>query len=134
MVKNNSWEWLIQGFKIELETQVKPKTVKDYCSHISYFVRWIQVNNKGYPNSISKRYIQEFLHYVASAPATFTTGNGTLRLVQRDENSRWHHYFPLKRFFTWAFNEGYLEQNPIDDITLKPPDAAPEAILSAVTT
>ena len=24
-----------------------------------------------------------------------------------------------------AFNEGYLEQNPIDDITLKPPDTAP---------
>ena len=28
MVQNDSWEWLLTGFKIDLETQVKPKTVK----------------------------------------------------------------------------------------------------------
>ena len=53
------------------------------------------------------------------------TSNGAKRQIQRDENSRWHHYLPLKRFFAWAVNEGYLEQNPIDSIVLKPPDAAP---------
>ena len=46
MVQNASWEWLLQGFKIDLETQVKPKTVKDYCDHVSYFARWVQGNNK----------------------------------------------------------------------------------------
>ena len=125
MVKNVSWEWLIQGFKIELETQLKPKTVKDYCDHISYFARWSQDNNKGDLGFITKRDIQEFLHYVASTPAIFSTGNGTKRIIQRDENSRWHHYFPLKRFFTWAFTERYVEQNPVDGIALRPPDAAP---------
>jgi len=62
---------------------------------------------------------------VASTPAIFVTSNGTERRIQRDENSRWHHYYPLKRFFTWAVKEGYQEQNPIDGIALKPPKAAP---------
>ena len=125
MVQNDSWEWLLTGFKIDLETQVKPKTVKDYCDHVSYFAGWAGYNDKGTPNSITKRDIQEFLHHIASTPAIFTTGNGAKRIVQRDENSRWHHYFPLKRFFTWAVEEGYLAQNPIDTIVLKQPKAAP---------
>ena len=125
MVQNDSWEWLLTGFKIDLETQVKPKTAKDYCDHVSYFARWARDNNKGEACSITKRDIQEFLHFVASNPAIFTTGNGTRRQVQRDENSRWHHYYPLKRFFAWAVDEGYLKQNPIDTIVLKPPKAAP---------
>jgi site-specific recombinase XerD len=124
MVQNDSWEWLLTGFKFDLETQVKPKTVKDYCDHVSYFARWAEDNDKGTPSSISKRDIQEFLHYVASTPAIFSTGNGTKRIVKRDDNSRWHHYFPLKRFFTWAIGEGYLNHNPIDTIVLKPPKAA----------
>lgn len=41
----------------------------------------------------------KFLHLVASTLAIFVTGNGVKRRVQRDENSRWHHYSPLKRFF-----------------------------------
>ena len=40
MVQNMSWEWLLEGFKIALETQLKPKTIKDYCYHISYFAHW----------------------------------------------------------------------------------------------
>ena len=125
MVQDFSWEWLIQGFKIELETHLKPKTVKDYYYHLCYFSRWIQANQKGNPSSISKRDIQEYLHYIATNPAIFSPGNGTHMVVNRDENSRWHHYFPLKRFFTWALEEGYLKQNPIDGIILRPPDAAP---------
>jgi len=125
MVQNISWEWLLAGFKIDLETQVKPRTAKDYCEHISYFTRWARDNNKGDSCSITKRDIQEFLHFVASTPAIFVTSNGTERRIQRDENSRWHHYYPLKRFFTWAVKEGYQEQNPIDGIALKPPKAAP---------
>ena len=125
MVQNASWEWLLRGFKIDLETRLKPRTVKDYCDHVSYFARWAQDNNKRDPRSVTKRDIQEFLHFVASTPAIFVTGNRAKRRVQRDENSRWHHYFPLKRFFAWAVNEGYLEQNPMDGIVLKPPKAAP---------
>jgi integrase/recombinase XerD len=124
MVQSVTWEWLIQGFKIDLETQVKPKTVKDYCNHVSYFSRWVQENQKGDPPSILKRDIQEYLHYIANNPAIFSPGNGTQMTVPRDEKSRWYHYFPLKRFFTWAVNEGFLERNPVDGIILKPPDAA----------
>jgi len=125
MVQHVSWEWLLEGFNIDLETQLKPRTLKDYCDHVSYFARWAQNNNKSDPCSVTKRDIQEFLHFVASTPAIFVTSNGTERRIQRDENSRWYHYFPLKRFFTWAVNEGYLEQNPIDGIVLKPAKTAP---------
>lgn len=125
MVQNGSWQWLLEGFKIDLETQVKRRTVKDYCDHVSYFARWAQGSDRKNPGCITKRDIQDFLHFVASTPAIFTTGSGAKRQVQRDQNSRWHHYFPLKRFFTWAVNEGYLEQNPTNGIMLKPPKAAP---------
>jgi len=92
MVQNGSWEWLIEGFKIDLETQVKPKTAKDYCDHVSYLARWAQDtqdNSKKDLRSINKRDIQEFLHFVASTPAIFVTGNGAKRQVLRDDNSRW---------------------------------------------
>jgi len=125
MVQNNLWEWLREGFKIDLETQVKPRTVKDYCDHVSYFIRWAQGNGKTDPHSITKRDLQEFFHFVASTPAIFVAGNGSERQIQRNGNSRWHHYFPLKRFFRWAVNEGYLEQSPISGIILKPPKPAP---------
>jgi hypothetical protein len=42
MAEKGSWEWLIQGFRIDLETQVKLRTVKDYCDHVYYFARWNQ--------------------------------------------------------------------------------------------
>lgn len=125
MVQNNSWEWLLEGFQIDLETQVKPRTVKDYCDHISYFIRWAQGNGKTDPRFVTKRDIQEFLHFVASTPAIVVAGNGAERRIQRNGNSRWHHYLPLKRFFRWAVNERCLEQSPIDGIILKPPKSAP---------
>lgn len=125
MIQEGSWEWLTQGFRIDLETQVKPRTVKNYCDHVYYFVRWNQRNNKRDPHSVTKRDVQEVLHFVASTPAIFAPGNGAKRQIQRDENSRWHHYLPLKRFFDWAANDGYLGQNPTNGITLKRPEAAP---------
>lgn len=73
------WEWLLKGFKIDLEVQLKPKTVKDYCDHVSYFARWAQANNKRDACSITKRDIQEFLQFVACNPAIFVTGNRAKR-------------------------------------------------------
>ncbi len=125
MVQNISWDWLAQGFKIELETQLKPKTVKDYCNHVYYFAHWAEERQKNDPCSILKRDMQEYLHYIATNPAVFSPGYGITMTVPRSENSRWHHYFPLKRFFTWAKKEGYIEQNPLDNIILRPPDAVP---------
>jgi site-specific recombinase XerD len=125
MAQNISWEWLLAGFRIDLETQVKPKTIKCYCEHVSYFIRWARENNKGDPRLVTKRDIQEFLHFVASTPAVFSLPHGVKRQVQRDENSRWHHYYSLKRFFTWAVGERYLKQNPADTIVLRQPKAAP---------
>ncbi len=125
MAQTVSWDWLLTGFRIDLETQVKPKTIKGYCEHVSYFIRWARENSKDGPCSVTKRDIQEFLHFIASTPAIFSLGHGVVRRVQRDENSRWHHYYSLKRFFTWAFSEKYIKQNPIDGIILRPPKAAP---------
>jgi hypothetical protein len=49
----------------------------------------INVNNKRDLRSVTKRDIQEFLHFVASTPAIVAAGNGAKRQIQRDENSRW---------------------------------------------
>lgn len=101
MVQNGSWQWLLEGFKIDLETQVKRRTVKDYCDHVSYFARWAQGSDRKNPGCITKRDIQDFLHFVASTPAIFTTGSGAKRQVQRDQNSRQdkqssHYLFQLR--------------------------------------
>jgi hypothetical protein len=58
MVQHVSWEWLLEGFKIDLETQLKPRTLKDYCDHVSYFAQWAQDNSKSDPHSITKRNMQ----------------------------------------------------------------------------
>jgi len=125
MAQTVSWDWLLTGFRIELETQVQPKTIKCYFEHVSYFIRWAWKNSKDGPCSVTKRDIQELLHFIVSTPVIFSLGHGIVRYVQRDKNSRWHHYYSLKRFFTWASSEKYIKQNLIDDIVLKPQKAAP---------
>jgi site-specific recombinase XerD len=123
---NGSWEWLLEGFRFDLETQVKRRTVEYYYSHVSYFVRWCQNDGKiANPRYVTKHDVQSFLHYIASNPAAVVAGNGTIRKIPRNEASRWHYYIPLKRFFSWSVSEGYLKQNPMDGIVLKRPKPPP---------
>jgi hypothetical protein len=37
-----STEWLLKGFKYDLETTVRPKTVEYYTGEIRRFLRWAE--------------------------------------------------------------------------------------------
>ena len=63
MVRNGIWYWLLEGFKFDLETQVKPKTVEYYYDRARLFARWAQERAQvGDPRLLTKRHIQSFLH------------------------------------------------------------------------
>jgi len=125
MVQNRTWEWLLEGFKLELETQVKAKTVDYYYSRACYFARWAQNQRLADPQLITKRDIQSYFYSLVHDQNIVVVGNGTRRQIRRGSYPQWHHYRCLKRFFTWAVNETYLNRNPLDGISLKPPKDPP---------
>ena len=125
MVQSGTWEWLLQGFKFELETQVKPRTVEYYYEHARLFARWAQNQGLDDPYFITKRHLQAFLYQIARNSETWIGGNGAICKAQRSERTRWHYYRALKRFFTWVAKEGYFNQNPLNGIKLKAPKPPP---------
>ena len=115
-----SLEWLLEGFKYDLESTARPKTVKYYCGEISRFLQW--ANAAGVPSDIrllTKRHIQAFFHYL-----TAHRGNGSVN-EPAVERLRWPYYRALRRFFEWAVKEGYLQSSPMGDIVVKAPQPAP---------
>lgn len=40
--RDESWRWLLEGFRYELEAQVRPRTVEYYYDHARVFVRWAE--------------------------------------------------------------------------------------------
>ena len=119
-------EWLLEGFRYELEATTKPKTVDYYYGHARRFFVWAQ--SAGIPSdirSIAKHDIQAFFPHLLTTTETAEGGNGSRRRIKRTERTRWPYYHSLKRLFAWAVNEGYLEQNPLDGINLKPPQDTP---------
>lgn len=124
MVQNLTWEWLLEGFKFDLEIQVKPKTVEYYYSHARLFARWAQ-NCGCEPRRLTKRDIQLFFHQLVHGQDIIVVGNNAQREIKRSQQSRWPYYRSLKRFFGWATNEGYLDNNPMDGIMLRHPKEPP---------
>jgi site-specific recombinase XerD len=122
MVQNVSWEWLLEGFKYELEVVVKPETVDYYYSHVGVFIRWAQHRGQlANPYLTTKRHIQDFFHYLLHDWHIITVGNGANRQIHHTDRTRWHYYRGLRRFFSWVVKEGHLEHNPLDGITLTAP-------------
>ena len=117
MVQQNTWQWALDGFKYELELQVKPKTIDYYHSRIKIFAKWAsEARSINSPALVSKRDIQAFLYDLT--PVDIATNR------DRDINSyRWPYYRSLKRFWGWVIREGILETNPMDEIALKAPRA-----------
>ncbi|MDD5095730.1 MAG: tyrosine-type recombinase/integrase [Dehalococcoidia bacterium] len=127
MVQNGTWEWLLEGFKLDLETQVKNNTVEYYYGRIRSFVRW--ATGEGQltdPRLVGKRDIQAFFHHLTHTPDVVVANNGTRRKFRRGDNYAWHYYRCLKRFFTWMVEEEhFLEQSPMDGIRMKAPKDPP---------
>lgn len=116
----------MEGFKYELETEARPKTVEYYIDHARIFIRWAQDGGQiSDPRLLTKRDIQTFFHYLTDNHVVVIKGNGARREINRTERTRWPYYRSLKRFLNWVKQEGYLKENPIDQIKLAEPKPTP---------
>ena len=68
--KDESWRWLLKGFRYELEAQVRPRTVEYYCDHARAFVRWVERAAIIEPRLLTKRDINSFFHYITNTATT----------------------------------------------------------------
>ena len=94
MVQSGKWEWLLEGFNFDLETQVKPRIVAYYYDHARLFVRWAQKEGQvGDPRLITKNHILQFFHYITQDNDTHIAGGGSVRKFQRTERSRWPYMY-----------------------------------------
>jgi len=122
MQEQTNLEWLLEGFKYDLELTVRPNTVKYYCGETQRFLQWAQAT---YSISdillITKKHIQAFFHHLA----TNNQPNGLENEPAAIERLRWPYYRSLRRFFEWAINEGYLHSNPMEGILINAPSSAP---------
>ena len=63
-----SLEWLLEGFKYELESTVRPKTVEYYCGEVRRFLRWAHATGVSSDiRLITKHHIQAFFHYLITS-------------------------------------------------------------------
>jgi len=119
--KNGNWQWLLEGFKFELEAQVRPKTVEYYYSHAHVFVRWVEATGVAEPRLLTKRDINSFFHYITNDSPTAKRNNGAGEGAYHADSLRFHYYRGLKRFLSWLAAEGYLDHNPLENIRFRPP-------------
>ena len=67
--ENETWEWLLEGFKFDLETQGKPKTVDYYYQNTRRFAQWAnntaQISN---PQLISATFNPSYTTYSITLP------------------------------------------------------------------
>jgi len=123
--KDGSWQWLLEGFKYELEARVRPKTVEYYHDHARIFARWAESAGIAEPRLLTKRDINTFLHWIVNNSSSAECKAGAGEEARRAESLRFHYYRGLKRFLSWLSAEGYLEQNPLDGIVFKAPKDPP---------
>jgi len=123
--KLGSWQWLLEGFKYELEAQIRLKTVEYYHDHVRIFVRWVENTGITEARSLTKRDIHSFFHHIITNSHRAKRNNGAGEEARHAESLRFHYYRGLKRFFSWLSTEGYLERNPLDGIRFKAPKDPP---------
>ncbi len=111
MQEQANLEWLLEGFKYDLELTVRPKTVEYYRGGNQRFLQWVKTT---YSISdirlINKNHIQAFFHHLA----TKQQFNSLEKESDAVERLRWPYYRSLKRFFKWVIDEGYLQSNPME--------------------
>jgi site-specific recombinase XerD len=117
MQEKTNLEWLLEGFRYDLELTVRPKTVDYYYGGTQRFIKWIQdtlhINEI---DQILKKHIQSYFHFLANNNRT-----GLKNDPREIERYRWPYYRALRRFFGWAVTEGYLLNSPMSGIKLNPP-------------
>jgi integrase/recombinase XerD len=123
--KHESWQWLLEGFKYELEAQVRPKTVEYYYDHARIFARWAESAGIVQPRLLSRRDLIAFFHHISNGYRRPEQNNGPSKEVHRAESLRWHYYRGIKRFLSWLVTESYLDHNPLENTRFKPPKDPP---------
>jgi len=91
-----STQWLLEGFKYELETTVRPKTVEYYTGEIRRFLRWAE--SAGVPSDIrliTRHHIQAFFHHLITTQSDSSLRNDLGSI----ERLRWPYYRAVRRFF-----------------------------------
>lgn len=123
--KDGSWQWLLEGFKFDLEAQVRPKTVEYYYDHARIFVRWVETTGITEPRLLTRRDINSFFHYITNDSPTAKRNNGAGEEAHHAESLRFHYYRGIKRFCLWLEAERYVDHNPLTGIVFRPPKDAP---------
>jgi site-specific recombinase XerD len=131
--KQGNWRWLLEGFKYELEAQVRPKTVEYYHDHVRIFVRWVENTGITEARSLTKRDVHSFFHHIITNSHRAKRNHGAGEEARHAESLRFHYYRGLKRFFSWLKTEGYIEYNPLDGMVFKPPKEPPSSLTSRST-
>ena len=122
MQEQTNLGWLLEGFKYDLESTVRPKTVDYYCGGIRRFLQWVQsTDSLSDIQLLTKHHIQAFFHHLA----TNHKPNCSVNKPAAIERLRWPYYRALRRFFEWAVKEGYLQGNPMKGIVLNAPQPTP---------
>lgn len=123
--KDGNWQWLLEGFKFDLEAQVRPKTVEYYYDHAHIFVRWVETTGIAEPRLLTRRDINSFFHYITNDSPTAKRNSGAGEAAHHAESLRFHYYRGIKRFCSWLQTERYMEQNPLNGIVFRPPKDSP---------
>jgi hypothetical protein len=98
--KKGKWQWLLEGFKYELEAQVRPNMVEYYCDHVRIFVRWVENTGITEPRLLTKRDVHSFFHHIITNSQRAKRNNGAGEEARHTESLRFHYYRGLKRFFS----------------------------------
>jgi len=119
---------LVQGFIFSLGAEGKtPLTVHYYQGNLRRFL-WY-ANEHDWPSdssSIDAWKIREFLAYASTARNRWgTTGNGSENCREPSKTGGWRYYRTLRAFFNWAVSEGFLRENPLSNIKVRPPKEQP---------
>ncbi len=123
--RHGNWQWLLEGFRFELEAQVRPKTVEYYYDHARIFARWLEASGVAEPRLLTRRDINSFFHHITSNSAAIKQNSRAGETARHAESLRFHYYRGIKRFCNWLKTEGYLEDSPLDGIVVKPPKEPP---------
>jgi integrase/recombinase XerC len=123
--KDGNWQWLLEGFKFDLEAKVRPKTVEYYYDHARIFVRWMETSHVTDPRLLTRRDVNSFFHYITNNSPAVKRNGGTGESAHIAESLRFHYYRGIKRFCSWLILEGYANNDPLDGISFRPPKDPP---------
>ena len=119
---------LVQGFIFTIKTEGKAHSTIDFLEGNLRRFLWYNVEH-GWPDDIhavDAWKIREFLSYAGTARCRWgIAGNGSESSRNPSTTNGWRYYRTLRRFFNWTVAEGFLVENPLSKINMKPPKEKP---------